>query len=204
MGDECMIKSTDNQISGDVLIVDDTPANIGVLHKTLEPHGHKIFISSSGLGALNFLENNNPDLILLDIMMPEMDGFETCEKIKENEKTKNIPIIFITTVSDIDSIVQGFQLGAMDYITKPFRQEEVVARVSTQLRLKKAMMELRGANAMLEGMAYESSQSYSQLSEELHVKIQSAREIEEKLKLYVGHLEGKITELAESLEKFQR
>jgi CheY-like chemotaxis protein len=199
-----MIKSDGDQISGDILIVDDTPANIGVLHKTLEPHGHKIYISSSGIGALNFLENNSPDLILLDIMMPGMDGFETCEKIKENEITKNIPIIFITAVSETDSIVKGFQLGAMDYITKPFRQEEVVARVSTQLKLKKAMMELRGVNAMLEGMAYESSRSYTQLSEELHKKIQLSKEIEEKLKLYVGHLESKITELGESLEKFQR
>jgi DNA-binding response OmpR family regulator len=199
-----MIKSADNQVSGDVLIVDDTPGNIGVLHKTLEPHGHKVFISSSGIGALNFLENNSPDLILLDIMMPGMDGFETCEKIKENDKTKNIPIIFITAVSETASIVKGFQLGAMDYITKPFRQEEVVARVSTQLRLRKAMIELRGVNATLESMAYESSMSYSKLSEELHIRIKSAKEIEEKLKLYVGHLESKITELGESLEKFQR
>jgi DNA-binding response OmpR family regulator len=199
-----MIRSTDNQISRDVLIVDDTPANIGVLHKTLEPHGHKVFISSSGMGALNFLENNSPDLILLDIMMPGMDGFETCEKIKENDKTNNIPIIFITAVSETASIVKGFQLGAMDYITKPFRQEEVVVRVSTQLRLQKAMMELRGVNATLENMAYESSMSYSKLSEELHDRIKSAKEIEEKLKLYVGHLESKITELGESLEKFQK
>ncbi len=199
-----MTEKNDRHIVGNILIVDDTPANIGVLHKTLEPIGHKIFISSSGLGALNFLENNIPDIILLDIMMPGMDGFEVCEKIIENERTKNIPIIFITAVSETDSIVKGFQLGALDYITKPFRQEEVIARVNTQLRLKKAMTELRGVNATLESMAYESSNSYSQLSDQLQAKIKSAQQIEEKLKLYVNHLESKITELAESLEKFKR
>lgn len=199
-----MTENSDNHIVGNVLIVDDTPANIGVLHKTLEPIGHKIFISSSGFGALNFLENNIPDLILLDIMMPDMDGFEVCEKIIENERTKNIPVIFITAVSETESIIKGFQLGAMDYITKPFRQEEVIVRVNTQLRLKKAMTELRGVNATLENMAYESSNSYHQLSDQLQAKMKSAQQVEERLRLYVNHLESKISELAQSLEKFKR
>jgi DNA-binding response OmpR family regulator len=194
----------DNPISGDILIVDDTPANIGVLHKTLEPHGHKIFISSSGIGALNFLENTIPDLILLDIMMPGLDGFETCEKIKENEKTKNIPIIFITAVSETEAIVKGFKLGAMDYITKPFRQEEVIVRVKNQLQLKKTMTELNGINAVLEGMAYESSTGYIQLTDQLKGKIKSAKDVEHKLRLYIEHLETKIAELTKSVEDLKK
>ncbi len=199
-----MNENIDYQISGDILIVDDTPANIGVLHKTLELEGHKIFISSSGIGALNFLENTIPDLILLDIMMPGIDGFETCEKIKENENTKDIPIIFITAVSESDAIVKGFKLGAMDYITKPFRQEEVVVRVKTQLQLKKTMTELKGINAVLEGMAYESSTGYIQLTDQLKQEIKSAKDVEHKLRLYIGHLEAKITELTKTVEDFKK
>ena len=199
-----MIEKMDSLVTGSILIVDDTPANIGVLHKTLQPEGFKVYISSSGLAALSFLENNTPDLILLDVMMPGIDGFETCEKIKENERTKNIPIIFITAVSEIDAVVKGFQLGAMDYITKPFRQEEVIARVKTQMKLKKAMTELKGINAVLEGMAYESSEGYIKLTDELKAEMKATRQTEEKLKMYIGHLEGRIEDLTKALEGLNR
>jgi signal transduction histidine kinase len=121
-----------------VLIVDDNPRNLQLISSLLKNQGYKLYITNSGENALKFLETNQPDLILLDIMMPEMSGFEVCRNIKQNEAYQNIPIIFITAKNDIEDIVQGFELGAVDYITKPFNSKEVLARVSTQIKLKMA------------------------------------------------------------------
>jgi len=117
-----------------VLMVDDTPANIDVLRKVLTPEGYKLSFANNGQRALRIAGRALPDLILLDIMMPGMDGFETCKHLKNDEITQNIPIIFITAKTDIDDLIEGFKVGAVDYITKPFRQEEVCMRVKTHLR----------------------------------------------------------------------
>jgi PAS domain S-box-containing protein len=120
-----------------VLMVDDTPANIDVLHKVLAPEGYKLFFAKSGERALQIAEKAAPDLILLDVMMPGgIDGFTTCEQLKANPKTADIPVIFITAKTDTEDLVQGFQVGAVDYITKPFHQEEVCARVKTHLQTR--------------------------------------------------------------------
>ncbi len=128
-------------IGMNVLLVDDTPANLDVLWKTLEADNYRVYIAKNGEQAIKMAFQIKPDLILLDIMMPGLDGFETCEQLKLNEETKNIPVIFITAKSDHEDIVRGFSLGGVDYVTKPFRQEEVCARVRTHLRLKKALEE---------------------------------------------------------------
>ena len=119
----------------EILVVDDTPANLEVIIETLSSAQYNVSAVTSGKRALKQLQRNSPSLILLDIQMPEMDGFETCRQIKENPDTANIPIIFITALSDTESIVKGFSLGAVDYLTKPFREAELLARVQTHLKL---------------------------------------------------------------------
>ena len=132
-----------------ILIVDDTPANIDVLDLFLEKEGYKISIAQSGESALDLAGRILPDLILLDVMMPGIDGFETCLRLKANEKTQFIPIIFITARNEPADIVKGFSVGGVDYITKPFSQEEVCARVHLHLKLKTLMADLEAKNEKL-------------------------------------------------------
>lgn len=120
-----------------VLMVDDTPANIDVLRKVLAPEGYKLSFANSGEKALVIAMRALPDLILLDVMMPGgIDGFETCQRLKREEATQDIPVIFITAKTDTEDLIAGFQLGAVDYITKPFRQEEVCVRVRNHLQTR--------------------------------------------------------------------
>jgi two-component system, sensor histidine kinase and response regulator len=119
-----------------VLIVDDTPANIDVLHNILNEQGFQIAVALSGEQGLSYAPQFNPDLILLDIMMPGIDGFETCKKLKSNKPTKDIPVIFLTAKADSEDIVKGFKLGAVDYITKPFQHDEVLVRIETHSKLR--------------------------------------------------------------------
>lgn len=132
-----------------ILLVDDTPANIDVLKRTLKPEGYKLAFSPNGKIALKLASQNVPDLILLDVMMPEMDGFETCEKLKQSAVTKDIPVIFITAKTEPEDILKGFQQGGVDYITKPFKQEELCARVKTQLQLQFSKKQLELQNQAL-------------------------------------------------------
>ncbi|MCP4695706.1 MAG: response regulator [Gammaproteobacteria bacterium] len=122
-----------------VLMVDDTPANIDVLRRVLAPEGYKLSFANSGKKALNLATRALPDLILLDIMMPDMDGYETCRRLKKQEATRDIPVIFITAKTETENLVEGFQVGAADYITKPFKQEEVCVRVRTQIQTQTLM-----------------------------------------------------------------
>lgn len=122
-------------ITGLVLIVDDTPSNLEVVSETLSDAGFDIAIATSGDRALQQIERRLPDLILLDVMMPGIDGFETCQRLKANDRTCHIPIIFMTALSDGESKVKALELGAVDYIVKPFYEKEVLARVSTHLQL---------------------------------------------------------------------
>ncbi len=117
-----------------VLMVDDTPANIDVLRKVLSVEEYKLFFANSGAKAIQIANRAQPDLILLDVMMPEMDGFETCKHLKSNEVTQEIPVIFITAKTDVDDLIAGFDVGAIDYITKPFKQDEVRVRVRNHLQ----------------------------------------------------------------------
>ena len=133
-----------------ILIVDDTPKNLQVLGNTLKIENYKVEFAINGFQALEWIEKKEFDLILLDVMMPEMDGYEVCEKIRANVKNKNLPIIFLTAKTDSDSIVKGFEIGAQDYITKPFNTAELLVRVSTQLELKNSRNKLESMNQWLE------------------------------------------------------
>ena len=125
-----------------ILIVDDTPRNIQVLGALLKKEGYQINIAQNGLQAIEIVAETAPDLILLDVMMPELDGFQTCSRLKENPGTRDIPVIFLTARVETDDIVHGFELGAVDYVTKPFNPPELLSRVSTHLELKAAREKL--------------------------------------------------------------
>ncbi|MCG8685242.1 MAG: response regulator [Desulfobacterales bacterium] len=119
-----------------ILIVDDEPKNIQLLGNLLEENGYGIEFAMDGEGAIKWLEKKNFDLILLDIMMPGMDGFELCEKIKTNISLMHIPIIFLTAKTDTEDILKAFEMGGSDYVTKPFRPLELLARVKQQVEMK--------------------------------------------------------------------
>lgn len=118
-----------------ILLVDDSPTNLKVLSEALQGQGWKILMATDGGSAIEQAEYAQPDLILLDVMMPGIDGFETCRRLKAHADLNNIPVIFMTALSEADYKVKGLELGAVDYITKPFQQSEVIARVKLHLQL---------------------------------------------------------------------
>jgi len=126
-----------------IILVDDTPANLQLLTGMLKERGYKVRPVPSGKLALQAAQNDPPDLILLDIMMPEMDGYEVCERLKADDKLKEIPVIFISALNETMDKVRAFGVGGVDYVTKPFQFEEVNARVSTHLELQGQRRKLR-------------------------------------------------------------
>lgn len=132
-----------------ILLVDDTPNNINVLRKLLGSEGYKIAIAPNGSKALELIPKIQPALILLDVMMPDINGYDVCRKIKQDPNTKDIPVIFISAKSDIEDTIEGFKIGAVDYIAKPFRHEEVLHRVKIQLQLRTSMLEVERQNKKL-------------------------------------------------------
>ncbi|MEH2155061.1 hybrid sensor histidine kinase/response regulator [Nostoc sp.] len=136
---------------GIVLIVDDNPANLQVLSSFLDQSSFEVWAARSGEKALQLLENDDlPDLILLDVMMPGIDGFETCKQLKSNPRVQDIPVIFMTALSETADKIKGLQLGAVDYITKPFQHEEVLVRIENHLKLRNLTKTLIAKNAELQ------------------------------------------------------
>jgi CheY-like chemotaxis protein len=150
-----------------ILIVDDTPANLDLLAEVMRNHGYEPRPTPNGKLALMSAQAEPPDLILLDINMPGMDGFEVCERLKANAATRHVPIIFITAFDDPDDKVRGFELGAADYITKPFHIEEVRARVDTHLKIRQLQYRLQQQNEHLEQQVAERTRQLSQANEKL-------------------------------------
>jgi CheY-like chemotaxis protein len=138
-----------NTLSQNILIVDDNPNNLEVLSETLTRAGFQVAIATDGESAIEQIQYHSPELILLDVMMPGIDGYQTCHRIKANPKTFDIPVVFMTALSDTEHKVKGFALGAVDYITKPFQREEVLARVRVQLQLRNLTRTLEDQNKML-------------------------------------------------------
>jgi putative two-component system response regulator len=134
-----------------VLIVDDNATNIDLLVNTLKEE-YRLGIAKKGASALEYAGKFHPDLILLDIVMPEMDGYEVCVRLKENQDTQSIPLIFISGMTETVNKTKGFELGAVDYITKPFHASEVKARVRTHIALEQMKSQLRSQNVLLEQM----------------------------------------------------
>lgn len=132
-----------------ILIVDDNQTNLDVLFELLRNYGFKVLVALDGESAIEQIEYIHPDLILLDIMMPGIDGFETCRRLKADPPTRDIPIIFMSALSDTIDKVKGFQAGAVDYITKPFQHEEVLSRIETHLTIRSLQKKLQEKNAEL-------------------------------------------------------
>lgn len=152
-----MNTTTENSSPYQILLVDDTPENIDILKAILSREGYNISVALSGEVAIDIVSRSKPDLILMDVMMPGINGFEACEKIKSNESTKDIPVIFVTAKTEADDIVKAFDVGGVDYITKPYQYKEVLIRVKTHLetqaltkRNTMLIAKLQEANAELE------------------------------------------------------
>ncbi len=143
------MNNLDKNTKASILIVDDQPNNIKIV-STLLNTKYNLYIANSGAGAIKILEKVQPDLILLDVMMPEMTGYEACEIIKSNPDTKDIPIIFLTAKTETEDIVQGFELGAVDYIAKPFSAKEIVVRIQNHINLSIAMKTIQRQNEEME------------------------------------------------------
>lgn len=133
-----------------VLIVDDAPANLDLLRRILEPEGCQIFFATNGEMALQVAPECAPDIVLLDVMMPGMDGFETCRRLKAHETLRSVPTIFVTAKTDVVDLAKGFEVGGVDYVTKPVRPLEVAARVSAHLKIRRLIAEQRKNLAQLE------------------------------------------------------
>ena len=133
-------------ISSRILVVDDITKNLQVVGTVLRNQGYKVMAAASGAEALKCVRTQLPDLILLDLMMPEMDGLEVCRRLKSDSTTSQVPVIFLTASNEMEHLVNGFEVGAVDYVTKPFNPPELLARVRTHLELKYARERLREMN----------------------------------------------------------
>lgn len=157
-------------VRGTVMIVDDTPANLALLSDALEEQGYRVLVATDGYSALEQLRYIAPDAILLDGMMPGLDGFETCRRIKQDQRTRAIPILFMTALGDMDNLLRGFNEGALDYIVKPFRNEEVLARVAAHVAHSRSMARASQAlsEAGLAALALDGAGNLTWISEAAH------------------------------------
>ncbi|MGD2089647.1 MAG: response regulator [Candidatus Aminicenantes bacterium] len=191
-----------------ILMVDDSPENLRVMANMLTNAGYRITIAKSAAKALQILDNITPDLILLDVMMPEMDGFELCRRLKTSETTREIPVIFLTIKTESEDIVKGFQSGGVDYITKPFNKTELLARVQNHLELKRSKEELKERSKEIE----EKNRRLEEQSEKLKEldKIKSrffaniSHEFRTPLTLILGPLEQMIAACSDNDEEKKR
>ncbi len=140
----------DNLVKKDMIfVVDDNPENIKVIGKMLEGHMYEPMVFLSAKAALKSIGNEKPELILLDIMMPEMDGYEMCQNLKADDSTRDIPVIFLTGMTETEDLVKGFDAGAADYVTKPFESAELLSRIKTHIGFKKAKEEINTLRGLI-------------------------------------------------------
>ena len=197
-----------NSASATILVVDDSPANLEVVYNALAAHEYVIRVEMDGQNAIEQAQSHPPDLLLLDIMLPGIDGFEVCRQLKENPQTSDIPIIFMTSLTETTDKIKGFELGAVDYITKPFQQEEVLARVRLHLELRHLTKTLAVQNHDLKQWAetledkvaertIELSNSLSKL-ETTQIELEAANA---QLLNYTSSLEKRVEERTHQLQK---
>ncbi|MEL6405261.1 MAG: hybrid sensor histidine kinase/response regulator [Chloroflexota bacterium] len=183
---------------GFILLVDDVIQNLHMLTDMLKNQGHEVVIALNGKEALEKVDEKRPDLILLDIQMPGMNGYEVCEKIKDDEDTEDIPIIFLSALSDTKDIVKGFEVGGVDYVSKPFKYREVLARVESQLALAQQREEI-------EALREQDKQQFDTLSELrskfLHGTVHDLKSPLTGMTLYAQKLRGMPPENKEEMEE---
>jgi len=188
-----------------ILIIDDDSNNLAIVSAVLEEYRYRIFVAEDGESGISRALLARPDLILLDVLMPGIDGFETCRRLKGIEGTRDIPVIFMTALAETDHKVQGFAVGAVDYITKPLQQEEILARVGVHLRIRYLAKELQDANESLEKRVEERTLTLARINEELQKEIAERKLIEEALAVKKRQLEllnlNLEQRVAEELEK---
>lgn len=170
-----------NSNSATILVIDDTPANVSLLFTALEESGYRVLIAKRGEDGIESAELAKPDLILLDVMMPGIDGFETCIRLKAKEVTSDIPVIFITALTDSFDKIRGFEAGGVDFVSKPFDIEEVLQRIHTHLTLRILQKELRETNKNLEVKVEERTRELEESNIALRKEIEERKEIEKQL-----------------------
>jgi diguanylate cyclase (GGDEF)-like protein len=172
---------TSTFFKGNILLVDDTPDNLRLLSNLLSEQGYKVRCVTNGMTALKAARAKAPDLILLDIMMPQMNGYEVCRELKADAQTKEIPVIFLSALDEVFDKVKAFSVGGTDYITKPFQIEEVLVRVETQLSVRSAAVQVRQLNSELEQRVNERTRQLQLANQELQREIAERQLLEEKL-----------------------
>ena len=183
-------------INPKILLVDDNPTNIRVAAKILRQENYNISFAQNGRDALQKAGSINFDTILLDIMMPGMDGYEVCEKLKSNPLTRQVPVIFLTAKTETENVVRAFELGGADYVTKPFNSQELLARVETQVRLKKSLESLEKVNKDLTDANNTKDKMFSIISHDLLGPIGN---IKESLEVIVS---GEVTMDEKNMQSF--
>lgn len=146
-----------------VLIVDDTPDNLALLSDALDAAGYRVLVALDGASALERAQRSQPDVILLDAMMPGMDGFETCRRLKASGETADIPVLFMTALTESEHVVEGFAAGGIDYVTKPINPDEVLARVASHLRTARILQAARAASQPL-SLSLDDAPAHARLS----------------------------------------
>ncbi len=186
-----------NTHKGTLLIVDDTPANLKLLFTYLSTYDFTVRFARNGGDALKQVALAKPDLILLDVMMSEIDGFETCRRLKANEETRDIPVIFMSALTDTMDKVKGFEVGAVDYITKPIQQEEMLARITAHLTLRNQQKLLKKQQTELEQNNLELQQQNEELEAFAHTV---AHDLKNPLNAINGYMDFFLEELASDLD----
>jgi DNA-binding NtrC family response regulator len=176
-----------------VLVVDDTPTNVTVLLGHLNRAGYKVLVAADGASAIEQARYAQPDLILLDVMMPGLDGYRTCERLKDDARTAAIPVIFMTALDEVEDKIKAFSVGAVDHITKPFQAEEVLVRVRTHLELRRLRRELEAANAGLE-------RRVAERTAELNAALEELRQLKARADAENAYLQQELTEQANPAE----
>ena len=199
----------DNEIQGVILAVDDNPENLGLLFDYLDLAGFTVLLVQESPNAATHAEKHLPDLILLDVMMPGLNGFEVCRRLKENPATRDIPVIFMTALTDLDDKVKGFEVGGVDYVTKPIQYKEVLARVKTHMTIRKLQKQLEEKNKRLErqgeelkGLNASKDRFFSILSHDLRAPFTGLCGMTDIMLEYFDDYQP--SEIKESLQKFKK